>query len=487
MTEFPLTGNIKDISLVKILVFLNRNRKTGTLVLKTPVYTKKAFLTHGDAVFASSTYEDDRLGEMLLKVDKITVEQYDKSVSILTSSKNKRLGAILVELGYITPKDLFWGVKFQVKEIIYSMFLMEDADYEFIEGDLPTAEVITLKMSMGNLIYEGVKRITSWNRIRNEMPDTSSLIRLSSDPLSLFQGIELSSQDKKILSMVDGKKTMKEIIDGSWMGSFEALKILYVLWSIGIIECRQGHEAAKPEAVEVREETVSLEDIFQPHTEEDEALLKKIDAVYARLGSLSPFQLLEAGPGATSDTIKKNYFRLTKEFHPDRYFSTADETVKTKLTAIFDSLVRAFNTIKDEEGRRKYKVSLAGPAAPAKGEGDEKAEKLFKEGVEEFKKGNLAGAAERFKAAAGIAPKNAQYWNYLSLAYSRMPEKMRAAEEALAEAIKIEPMNPDFHANIGLIYLKAGLKKRAQASFQKALQIDPQNPKAKKGLEQSKK
>ena len=73
--QIPLKGNIKDISLTKILVYLNRKRKTGTFSISNPVFTKKAYIKLGDAIFASSTYEDDRLGEMLLKTGKINVEQ----------------------------------------------------------------------------------------------------------------------------------------------------------------------------------------------------------------------------------------------------------------------------------------------------------------------------------------------------------------------------------------------------------------------------
>jgi hypothetical protein len=124
--EISPAGNIKDFSLSNVLAYLNRNRKTGTLIIKTPVFTKKIYLIKGDAIFASSTYEDDRLGEMLIKAGKITMEQYDASVEILKKT-GKRQGAILIELGYLTPKDLFWGVKYQVKEIIYSLFQLEDA------------------------------------------------------------------------------------------------------------------------------------------------------------------------------------------------------------------------------------------------------------------------------------------------------------------------------------------------------------------------
>ena len=124
--KIPLQGSIKDISLVKILVHLNRSIKTGTLTVSTPSAIKKIYLKMGDVIFASSTYEDDRLGEMLLKAGEITVEQYDESVRILKSTWKKQ-GAILVELGYLTPKELFLGLKYQVNEIIQGMFLLEDA------------------------------------------------------------------------------------------------------------------------------------------------------------------------------------------------------------------------------------------------------------------------------------------------------------------------------------------------------------------------
>jgi tetratricopeptide (TPR) repeat protein len=245
MMKIPLKGNLKQTSFPRLLADLNRNRETGTLSVRTPLFTKSVYLIKGDAIFASSTYEDDRLGEMLIKAGKITMEQYDESVKLLKRTK-KRQGAILVDLGYLTPKDLFWGVKYQVVEIIYSLFQLEDGEYEFFEGEIPHHEVITLKMSMGNLIYEGVKRIDNWTRIRKEMPDINTVLKLSGDPVTLFQDLELSPSDKKMLSLVDGKKTIKELIDDAWISSFEGMKILYVLWSIGVVEERKK-EAGKAE------------------------------------------------------------------------------------------------------------------------------------------------------------------------------------------------------------------------------------------------
>ncbi|MBI1810589.1 MAG: DUF4388 domain-containing protein, partial [Nitrospirae bacterium] len=365
-------GSLREYSLPKILTNLNRKQATGTMVVSTPNFTKKAYLVKGDAVFAASSYEDDRLGEMLLKAGKITVEQYDKSVEILKRTK-KRLGAILVELGYLTPKDLFWGVKYQVKEIICSLFQLEDAECEFMEGNVPTDEVITLKMSMGNLIHEGVKRIDNWTRIRRELPDTGIALKLSKDPINLFQDVELSPYDKKLLSTIDGKKTIKEIIDSSWMNSFEAMKTIYVLWSIGILEEKI---AEKEEVKEEAGETVSLDDLLQPFAEEEDALIKKVEEIYSNLDRLKLNELLEVGEDADVDTIKKNYYRLAREFHPDRYFNTSDAALKDKLTAVFDALTAAYTVLKDDFKRKEYFDS------PGKQTGEALAEKMQMEEIQ---------------------------------------------------------------------------------------------------------
>jgi curved DNA-binding protein CbpA len=476
MMEIPLTGNIRDFSLPKILVYLNRHRKTGTLTVKTPVFTKKIYLDKGDAIFASSTYEDDRLGEMLIKAGKITIEQYEESVKLL-KIRNKRQGAILVELGYLTPKDLFWCVKYQVREIIYSLFLLEDAEYEFVEGEIPANEVITLKMSTGNLIYEGVKRISNLIRIKNELPDMNSVSRLSADPASLFQDIEFSPQDQKMLSMINGKRTNKELIDSSPLGSFEALKTLYALWSTGTIE-------EKERVIEKPDETVTFEAILKPLPEEEEAFVKKVNELYSNLDRLTVNELLEIDENSDAETVKKNYYRLAKEFHPDRYFTSNDPAIKDKLPPIFDAISQAYTLLKDDEARKKYFNSL-GRIQKEEDRTPKDAEEQFRRGVEEFKKGNYWGAADAFKWAIKLNGEKAKYWSHLSLAYSKMEKRSKDAEETLLQAIKLEPHNADHYANLGHIYLMAGLKKRAHSQFEKALKLDPGNSKAQKGMKQT--
>ena len=82
---------------------------------------------------------------MLLRKGLITYRALEESVRALKAGK--RQGTILVENGAIRSRDLVEGVTEQVQEIIYSLFGWEEGAYEFEEGDLPSREVIVLRMS----------------------------------------------------------------------------------------------------------------------------------------------------------------------------------------------------------------------------------------------------------------------------------------------------------------------------------------------------
>jgi len=475
--NMPFRGNLRDYSLPRVLIELNRSRETGTLSITTSRFTKKIYIKEGNVIFASSTFEDDRLGEMLIKAGKITMEQYDKSVELLKST-GKRQGAILVELGYITPKDLFWGVKYQVKEIIYSLFQLDEGEYEFAEN-IPPDEVITLKISTNNLIYEGVNKINNLTRIRRDMPAAHTVFTLNEDPSGIFRGIDLSPQDARILSLVDGTRSINQIIEQSRMNSFDVMRTLYVLWSTGFITQKET-----PEHGLDAQETINVEEILISMTEEEEILKNKVEELYAKLPHMSPAEMLQADEKTGSEEIKKTYQRMAKEFSPDRVLASDDATLKNKITVIFDTITQAYNSLKDEKRRMEFFTALG--KIPRKEEDTETVllEEQFRRGVEEFKNGNFWAAAELFKWVTKNNAKNPKAWSYLSLTLSKMPHRMKDAEEALLECVKLEPYNGEHFANLGILYLKEGLKKKAERQFEKALKLDPVNAKAKKGLEQ---
>ena len=236
-TARPRGNGLQEFQLHKLLIDLNSNSKTGTLTVKTPVFIKKIYLDKGEVIFASSTWKDDRLGEVLLKTGRLTLGQYEESVRLLKMT-GKKQGTILVELGYLTPKDLFQAVKHQAKEIIYSLFPLEYAEYEFIEGEIAQKDILILKIHLGSLIYKGINRIDNFTRVKRELPDFRYPLSISIGTSRLFEGIEFSPLEKSILSLVDGKRSIMELVDHASADArpFEVLKSLYVLCFMGILK-----------------------------------------------------------------------------------------------------------------------------------------------------------------------------------------------------------------------------------------------------------
>jgi hypothetical protein len=153
----PRTGNIKYIPLEVIFEELRTEKATGTLTLKGERVEKSVFFKDGRIIFSKSADSNDRLGEILVKVGKLKREDLDKA--LVLSRKHiglKKLGAILVENGMVTPKELFNALKTQVNEIIASLFTWNQAEYSFTE-QLP-ADVIPLQIDIQGLISDIIKR-----------------------------------------------------------------------------------------------------------------------------------------------------------------------------------------------------------------------------------------------------------------------------------------------------------------------------------------
>lgn len=379
--DIPQRGNLKEIGFSDLLAYLQRTKATGTVVVNGATYTKRVYIKEGRVIFASSNLDDESLGEMLIKAGMITKREYDLSVEILKKT-GKKQGAILVELGVLTPKQLFEGLKFQVKGIIYSLFSLKDANFEFREGELPKEEIISLRLDIDELLSEAANCINKGEIVLNE---------------------------------------------------------------------------------------------------EERKLKEKAKEFYLRLKDMTFADILQITEESSLEEIKRNYYRLAREFHPDRAFNSKDKELKEMLTHIFDVVTKAYNELKDDKKRSEFFRRIIGPK---KKEERTDLSELFRRGIEEFKKGNYWGATDIFRWITRLDPRSAKAWDLLSRSLSNIPRRLKDAESAALEAIKLDPFNADYYARLGHIYLKAGLRKRAKRQFDKALNIDSANDEAIKGLKQ---
>ncbi len=151
-----LTADVNHIPLASILGLLHADQLSGLLVFETEELEKSVFLHSGEVVFAASNHASDRLGESLVRADMLTPEQFREATSHY--KPGVRFGKTLVELGFLSPRELWTGVRMQVEEIVRSLFSYTKGQVRFCEGAFSPDNVVRLALPMQRLVSEGLAR-----------------------------------------------------------------------------------------------------------------------------------------------------------------------------------------------------------------------------------------------------------------------------------------------------------------------------------------
>jgi curved DNA-binding protein CbpA len=185
------------------------------------------------------------------------------------------------------------------------------------------------------------------------------------------------------------------------------------------------------------------------------------------------FQVLGVNNTMSPEELKKVYFKLAKRYHPDRHLEPEMADVKQKLEALFARVHDAYHRVSASEQHQQFEEKHAEEYVENYVEKTGKAVAYFNAGIKDFKAGNFWGAAESFAWSVRLDPVKAPYFYYYALSLARIPRRAREAEENLQKAIEIDPLKPEYHLELGKLYLKAGLRPKALDVFNVGLRDNP--------------
>ena len=254
--ELSIRGSLSEASLPELLASISRSRETGVLNFHDMGRWKAIYVKEGRIVFATSNLQDDRLGEFLVKQGKITVRQFLDASKMI--QPGKRLGAVLIEQGMITSDELFVALHRHVEEIVYSLFEWTRGEYELVIKDLSAEGPLSLDLSTENVILEGIRRIRDYTRVFAGVGAVNAVLRRAARAENLVHKLDLDQDESQVLSLVNGRLEVEQILSMSYLPNFETLRILYGLVAAGVLE--RGAEEKQSRLVEMEYE---LEEIVE--------------------------------------------------------------------------------------------------------------------------------------------------------------------------------------------------------------------------------
>ena len=305
--------------------------------------------------------------------------------------------------------------------------------------------------------------------------------------------ISFTAEDYFVWSRVDGATSLRQLVFMTGFGRDKAVGILRKLWSRGALvmpgetpESAAARLAAAPAAEEPAGEAPAVEHQLTP--EEQAALAEEVALSEAEklrvldmlryLGQRDYFALLGVERRVTRRELKRAYFRLSKAFHPDRYYGKNVGSFGPWLDRIFEAAGTAFETLSDERSRAAYEAWLRGdgeaaPDSPSSQTPAEQARDLYEEACGLEIRGNSAEALRLFSSVARIDPRARYLRRAASCAINA--DELKAAEEYAKQAVHLEPQDPSFLRLLADVYRAAGKLREAERTLVSALELKTEN------------
>jgi len=152
-----LEGDLTHFFPSEILQLLQLSQAHGKLELIRPHETAELFFERGRPVFARTSGETVRAGEVLVHRGHLTRETLERALALQRLRPGERLGAILVADGFATPEQVQQAVHETLRRIVYGLLLWRDGIFRFIPGESVPLEDIQLDLDLDRLILEGLR------------------------------------------------------------------------------------------------------------------------------------------------------------------------------------------------------------------------------------------------------------------------------------------------------------------------------------------
>jgi len=218
--------NVSDL-----LQFLGAGRKTGTLKLSRGSIVTEIFLEDGLIVGSSSNDPREYLGQVLLHYGKIEELHLQAAMEVQRESGGK-LGEILSLRGLVRPDDVIEVLRTRTLEIIYDLFIWDEAQFEFFDNAPPPHDLIRIQVEATSVIMDGIYRIDEWARYRAVIPSDRTRFELTR---GWAQSLNTTREIREVLFHVAKRMTAAEICYNMHTSLFHTCALLFDLVNKGTI------------------------------------------------------------------------------------------------------------------------------------------------------------------------------------------------------------------------------------------------------------
>jgi len=481
-----MNGQLSEQPLAELIREISAKSLGGRLSLEHDRIKVVTYFDNGNFLYAACNLRTLRLREYIKKsalVPEADLARFNERLPDLELLKQ------LIAQNVLTRNAAEQLHSRQVADVVRVALVWTEGTWQ-LDARSHLNEQLTLNLDLDSLLLEASRRLPI-DFVISRLSNPAEVVTPLAEPRINDQ---LLPAEAFLLSRLDRPMPLRDLVAITGLGEAETLRLVYSLALAGLLQREIWKTPHRPPP--------APEPPPEDEPEDVETFLEQVRTAptyYAVLG---------VSGAVSAQSLKDLYYELARRYHPDR-FRKAEPALLRKIESAFARVTQAYDTLRDDRLRATYDSKLqarrkaeqraesTAKAASAPRPGNDgmtqpeppaakRAEQQFKEGLAALELGQRKVALGLFASAASAVPNEARYRALYGQLLAANENTRRVAETELLAALKLDPKNAEYRVMLAELYRDLGLKLRAKGEAERALEVDPNNRKARDLLKEVK-
>ena len=239
-----MTGSLKEFGLTDLFQVLGQQQKTGVLNLQGDEKSVQVFFEKGMIVrveFPEETGEDIAFGRKLIRGGLISAENWGRAFQ-QHEENLVGLEKVLVSSGLVTKEDLSAALRLLTVDTLYGLFKGKRGNFRFETRPVSYDPEFVEPMNTEFVLLDVLRMVDEWPMIAKRLSSFDMVLQ-KVNPMATLEVLAGTRWEKNrtfqmevIYDLIDGQRSVKEIIELSFVEEFETCKNLILMMDAGLIE-----------------------------------------------------------------------------------------------------------------------------------------------------------------------------------------------------------------------------------------------------------
>ncbi|MBP9144298.1 MAG: DUF4388 domain-containing protein [Thermoanaerobaculia bacterium] len=455
-------GDLKDKPILDVLREFHFRHATGILEVDGGEHKRRLFLRDGSLYLAGTHPLARRLGELVSALS-------DPTQAAAAAESRRRFLELVERMARVIGEWRTGHYRFVDDPGLLTVELV---------GPLPTRRLLMVGSTIGATPAQLLSMLGG---------DRAALAAVSERdlPPEPKDQLGLGPEEQFLLERLRQPMTLGEIVGESPLDREGTHRLLAQLLAVRKIRVLGRADPASAAPVQDAALLQSFSTRFERNLREEPLQLTQVEfrtrvaELFARIGAMNFYELLEVDPAASADQVQTRYEALARLVHPSNEAAFGLTGLKPMLAMLFDRATQAYLALSDPERRRLYNQSQAIDLSTARVTGAEReveskdlARNYFEQAQAQVARGDFHYAVELLQLAVSL-DRRPDYLLALARVELRNPKWLQRAADSCRAALEIEPQNAEVRFVLGEVYELLGDTERARGQFTAATRSNP--------------